>query len=58
MIYISCNYLKKILLRINVATDKGSSQNESDTEETVKLELFYKVDSECMSNSWFDCPVG
>ena len=28
MIYISCNYLKKILLRINVATDKGSSQNE------------------------------
>ena len=34
----SCDYLKKISIKINVATDKGKAKMKSDTEQTMKLE--------------------
>ena len=33
----SCDYLNKIRIKTNVATDEGNSWNESDTEQTMKL---------------------
>ena len=34
----SCDYLKKISIKINVATDEGKAEMKSDTEQTMKLE--------------------
>ena len=50
----SCDYLKKISIQINVATEEGNIRNEMDTEQTMKLEWLYKVGSEWELNSWPD----
>ena len=50
----SCDYLKKISIQINVATEEGNIRNEMDTEQTMKLEWLYNVGSECELNSWPD----
>ena len=34
----SCYYLKKTSIKINVATNEGKVEMESDTEQTMKLE--------------------
>ena len=34
----SCGYIKKISIKINVATDEGNSQMKLGTEQTMKLE--------------------
>ena len=34
----SCDYLKKISIKINMVTDKGKAEMKSDTKQTMKLE--------------------
>ena len=34
----SCDNLKKISIKTNVATDEGKAEMKSDTEQTIKLE--------------------
>ena len=53
----SCDSLKKISIKINMATDEGKAEMKSDKEQTMKLEWIYKVGSECELNSWPDSPV-
>ena len=53
----SCDYLEKISIKLNVATDKGNRRNEQDIEQTMKLELLYKVGSECELSLWPDSSV-
>ena len=47
-----CDYLRKISLKINMATEKAIAEMKSDTEQMMKLEQLYKGGSECELNSW------
>ena len=54
----SCDYFNKISIKRNVATGEDNSLSESDTEQRMKLEWLYKVDSQIEFNSWGDSSVG
>ena len=57
--YLYIDYLKKISIKMNVATDESNSRKEMkpDTEQTMKLQQLYKVGSESELNSWLDSSV-
>ena len=50
----SCDYLKKISIKTNVATDEGKAKMKSEPEQMMTMGWLYKVGSECGLNSWPD----
>ena len=54
----SYDYLNKFRLKQTCRQTQAITEIKCDTEQTMKLEWLYKVESECELNSWPDSSVG